>query len=146
MSAQRSRHLLMQALVRGSASYGTSPTLNNVDAELEELGRCARLQPLKRQRLLQVIHASRAIDTCLASILRDNGITPEHGIGKMLKQLTSLHPSIRGYLDHSRVSAFRSSIANKRNHYAHNAASFPNSTQEVDKLVAEVHACMAMIL
>jgi hypothetical protein len=42
MSARKSRHLLMQALVRSSALYGAHPQLADIDAELEELGRCSR--------------------------------------------------------------------------------------------------------
>ena len=146
MSARKSRHLLMQALVKGAPSYGGDPLLVAVNRELEELGRCTRLQPLTRQRLLQVLHASRALDTCLSSILRANNITPNHGIGKMLHQLRSMPPATRGYLNYSAASAFVASIANPRNRYAHKAASFPSSTREVDRLVAEVHACMSMVL
>lgn len=146
MSARKSRHLLMQALVRGSSIYTARNNLRDVDAELAELGRCARLRPVSRQRLLQVIHASRALDSCLREILKSNGVNPTHGIGGMLAQLRTLHPSTRGYLDHATANAFRTSIANKRNRYAHNAGSFPSSTLEVDRLVADVYACMALIL
>lgn len=136
----------MQALVRGARIYNTDPLMQAVDRELQELGRCVRLQPLTRQRLLQIIHASRALDTCLGSILRANGITPKSGIGKMLHQLRALPPATRGYLDHSGAVAFSASIAHSRNKYAHTAGSFPSSIQEVDKLVSEVHACMSVIL
>lgn len=136
----------MQALVKGAPSYGTDPLLQAVDNELQELGRCVRLQPLTRQRLLQVLHASRAIDTCLRSILHAHGITPASGIGKMLHQLRSLPPATRGYINHAAATAFVASIAYPRNRYAHAADSFPGSTQEVDRMVSEVHACMAMIL
>lgn len=146
MSARRSRHKLMQALIKGSAAYNTNPGYSNVEAEIEELGNCIRLQPLKRQRLLQVIHAGRSIDTCLSLILIDNGIVPSHGIGGKLKQLKSLNPSTRGYLDHATATAFGKSIANKRNIYAHRAGAFPTSTSEVDTFVAEVHACLTMLL
>lgn len=146
MSTMRSRNKLMQALVRGSTIYGTTPELNHVDAELEELGRCRGMQPVKRQRLLQVFHASRALDTCLASVLRSHNRTPRSGIGTMLNQLKTLPPNARGYLDHNTARAFKSTIAHKRNRYAHRAGEFPTSSQEADSLVAEVHACMAMIL
>lgn len=146
MSARRSRHQLMQALVKGAPLYGVDPLMQAVNRELEELGRCTRLSPLTRQRLLQVIHASRALDTCLSAVLRAKGVAPNHGIGKMLHQLRTLPPATRGYLDHAAASAFVSSNANPRNRYAHRAASFPTSTQEVDRLVAEVHACMCIIL
>ncbi len=146
MSATKSRHRLMQALVRGSVMYGTDPNLNHVDTELGELGNCGRLQPVKRQRLLQVFHASRALDTCLHTVLLLNGVTPKNGIGAMLNQLKALPPNVRGYMTHSKASAFKSSIAYKRNRYAHKAASFPSSTKEVDDLVSEVHACLASIL
>lgn len=146
MSSRKARHLAMQAILRGSAVFGLSPDFAHVDRELAELGSCNRLQPLNRQRLLQVIHASRALDTCLRSLLLLNGKKPDHGIGKMLHQLKLLPPQSRAYLDHSTATAFVSSIAHTRNRYAHRAASFPTSTQEVDKLVAEVQACLASIL
>jgi hypothetical protein len=146
VSSRKSRHQLMQALLKGAPSYGTDPLLQAVDNELQELGRCVRLQPLTRQRLLQVLHASRAIDTCLRSILVAYGISPAFGIGKMLHQLRSLPPATRGYLSHAAAAAFVASIANPRNRYAHVAGSFPSSTREVDRIVSEVHACMAMIL
>lgn len=146
MSARKSRHLLMQALVRGAPAYTTDPLMQAVDRELQELGRCLRLQPVTRQRLLQVIHASRAFDTCLGSILRANGKVPQSGIGHMLHQLRTLPPAMRGYLNHSGAVAFSTSIAHPRNKYAHTAGSFPTSTQEVDRLVSEVHACMSIIL
>lgn len=148
MSSRRSRHKLMQALVRGSPAYALNPDFRLVDSELAELGACVRLQPLKRQRLLQVIHASRAMDTCLASVLRNNGIDPRAapGIGKMLDSLKSLHPSTRGYLDHPTATGFKRAIADKRNLYAHRAGAFPNSTSEVDIFVSEIYACMSMVL
>lgn len=146
MGATQSRHKLMQALVRGSIIYGANPSLSHVDAELEELGRCVRLQPIRRQRLLQVIHASRALDTCLSAVIASNGITPQHGIGKMLGQLRALTPNSYGYMSHGTASAFISTIAHKRNRYAHQAGSFPSSTKEVDELVSEVHACLSTIL
>ncbi|WP_214647901.1 hypothetical protein [Novosphingobium aerophilum] len=146
MSARKSRHQLMQALVRGSTIYLGDPDVAHVDTELGELGRCLRLQPPKRQRLLQVMHASRALDTLLSSILKSHGVQPAHGIGKMLHQLKGLPPAAQGYLDHKTSTAFVSAIAHKRNRYAHRANAFPTSNQEVDRLVAEIHACMAMIL
>jgi hypothetical protein len=146
MSAAKSRHKLMQVLVRGSLPYARDPLMQAIELELDELGRCNGLQPLKRQRLLQVIHASRSLDTCLSSILRSHGIVPKHGIGKMLHQLRTLPQAARGYLDHSTASAFVGSIARPRNRYAHKAGTFPNSSQEVDRLISEVHACMSIIL
>ena len=136
----------MRALVKGAPSYSVDLLMQAVDRELEELGGSTRMQPLTRQRLLQVIHASRALDTSLRAILLANNIVPNHGIGKMLHQMRSLPPATRGYLDYAAASGFVTSIANTRNRYAHKAASFPSSTQEVDRLVAEVHACMSMIL
>lgn len=146
MSSRKSRHKLMQVLVKGSAGYGTVPGYNQVESELEELGNCGRIQPLKRQRLLQVIHASRSIDTCLSLILRANGVNPSYGIGGQLMQLKTLHPSIRGYLDHPTATTFRKSISDRRNIYAHRAGEFPRSTKEVDDFVSEVHACLTMVL
>jgi hypothetical protein len=136
----------MQALVRGSTNYGSDPSLNSVDSELDELGRCGRIKPVKRQRLLQVIHASRALDTCLSAVLRGNGVQPNHGIGKMLDQLKALPPRAKGYMDHPAVTNFKSAIAYKRNRYAHAAGTFPTSTKEVDDIVSEIHSCLSVII
>lgn len=146
MSARKSRHLLMQALVRSSPLFSARPDLRLVDVELTELGRCTGLQPLYRQRLLQVIHASRAIDTLLTAILVTNGQSPKSGIGGKLHQLKLLPPAARGHLDHAAASAFEIAIAHKRNRYAHLAGTFPSSQQEADRFVSEVHACLAMIV
>jgi hypothetical protein len=135
----------MQALVRSSPLFGVLPDLNWVDAELAELGRC-KLQPLYRQRLLQVIHASRAIDTFLSAILVKNGQSPKSGIGGKLHQLKTLPPTVRGYLNHAMASAFEIAIAKKRNRYAHTAGSFPTSQHEADQFVSEVHACLTKIV
>lgn len=141
-----SRHQLMQALVRGSAHYGADVRLNHVDAELAELGGCDRIKTVHRQRLLKVLHAGRAIDTTLGVILQANGQAPNHGIGARLKQLSSLAPATRGYMDGTTVGAYRNSVAKVRNRYAHNAGAFPTSTLETAKFVSEVHACMTLIL
>lgn len=144
--SKNARHMLMQALVRGSAHYGTAVRMNHVEDELAELGSVDRTKPVKRQRLLKVIHAARAIDTTLGVILDANGKAPQHGIGNRLNQMKTLPPAIRGYMDHPTVVGYRSSIASVRNNYSHNAGAFPTSTHEVDKFMSEVHACMALIL
>lgn len=144
--SKSARHKLMQALVRGSAHYGTAVRLNHVEDELDELGRCDRVEPIRRRRLLKLIHAARAIDTTLGVILDANGISPQHGIGNRLNQLKTLAPATRGYLNHTTVVAYRTSIANVRNNYAHNAGAFPTSTHEIEGFVSEVHACMTLVL
>lgn len=140
------RHKLMLALVRGSTHYGADVRLNHVEEELSELGSVERAKPVKRQRLLKIIHASRAIDTTLGVILDVNGITPLHGIGKRLAQLKTLPPATRGYIDHPTMVTYRASVAGVRNKYAHNAGAFPTATLEVEKFVSEVQACMVLIL
>jgi hypothetical protein len=146
MSARRSRHLAIQALVRGSSLFTTNPELSQVDAELEELGRCNALQPVKRQRLLQVIHSTRALDTSLLVVLRHHGKDPKYSIGKMLHQLPSLPSGAVGHLTHNAVVGFVGGICGLRNRYAHKAGAFPTSTLEVDGLVARIHSCILAIL
>lgn len=146
MGGKKDRHLTMKALISGSTYYGRAADLNHVDTELTELGRCNRLQPVKRQRLLQILHATRALDTCLHAILSINGKIPQHSIGPMLHQLKALPPHVRGYLDDSTVRAFVASISRKRNLYVHRAASFPSSTQEVERVLSEIDACLTRIL
>lgn len=146
MSARKARHKAMQAIVRGSSLYGTCPELNHVEQEFAELGACNAMQPLKRQRFLQIMHAARALDTTLHVVIKAAGGAPRHGIGKMLHQLPSLPPSSRGHLSSPVATSFVSSICTSRNRYAHKAGAFPTSQQEADSLVAEVHACVALIL
>jgi hypothetical protein len=126
--------------------WGKRPELAQIDSELLELGRCNRLEPISRQRLLQIIHASRSIDTFLSTLLVANGIAPKSGIGGKLHQLKSLNPNTKGYLTHSAATAFETDIARKRNLYAHSAGTFPTSTNEVDRFVAAVHSCLALII
>lgn len=146
MSARKARHKTMQALVRGSRLFGANPDLNHVDNELGDLGRCNSLQPVRRQRFLQIMHATRALDTTLTVVLTSAGLVPRHGIGKMLHQLPSLPRTTQGYLSQSAKTSFVTGICPTRNRYAHKAGAFPTSQREVDIVVSEIHACMAAVL
>ncbi|HVJ78103.1 MAG TPA: hypothetical protein VM620_09730 [Hyphomicrobium sp.] len=146
MSVRKSRHQAMLALLVGSATYGARREIAQIALELSELGRCSRLQPLNRQRLLQVIHASRAIDTCLSTILAANGINPKSGIGGKLYQLNGIPRGRRGHLPTQQAKNFEVAIAHKRNRYTHSAGAFPTSAHEVDTFVSDVQACLTMVL
>jgi hypothetical protein len=136
----------MQAIVAGSHLFPSSVELANVQSELAELGRCDRLQPLTRQRLLQIIHASRALDTSLTVVMKHNALPPAFGIGKMLWKLSALPAGAQGRISVAARKTFISAISDVRNRYAHHANAFPNSNLEVDRLMSETEACLSVVL
>jgi hypothetical protein len=121
--------------------------LAQVEHELVELEHCDRVMPEKRKRLLQVLHATRALDTTLGEVLVQNGISsPPMSLGPRLRQLAHIPSGTRGHLSQSAIQGYVAAISTGRNKYAHRANAFPSSTLEVDRIVSEVGACLADIL
>lgn len=146
MSASGKRHETLRAIVRGSSQYLLAPEFERVDAELLELTRCARIQPERRKRLLQAIHATRALDTSLGVLLNLHGVAPEQSLGPRMTQMANLPANLRGHLPQSVVLSFRASICNKRNKCVHNADHYPTSAHEVDALVSDIETCLSAFM
>lgn len=146
MSASGKRHETLRAIVRGSSSFLLAPEFSKVDTELLELTRCSRIQPEKRKRLLQAIHATRALDTSLGALLTLHGVAPEHSLGPRMSQMANLPTHLRGHLPQSLVIGFRKSICDKRNKCVHNADHYPASSQEIDVLVSDIQTCLSAFM
>ncbi len=80
----------MKALAKGAKVISSPDAYDHVVDELDELGRTARVMPLRRRRLLQSIHSLRALESAMKAVLRGNNIKPDHSMGDLMKQLGNL--------------------------------------------------------
>lgn len=87
MANHRQRITALQALVAGSV-LGGGPLGAIVNAEFEEVVRAGRVRILDRRYLLQVLHATRALDSALRGFIAHHGI-PNGGnsLGSYLRAL-----------------------------------------------------------
>lgn len=138
------RILTLQALT--SHSLRGSPTLPNVLQDLGEVIRVNALQPLRRRCLLQVLLSTRSIDTSLATYAASRRI-PLGGrsLGAYLRSFNTHTVAGVGRLSHLERQQFQNRIVNRRNHFMHEAGAYPAGVHEVDRLLAEMHACLARV-
>jgi hypothetical protein len=146
MSASQKRHDTLRAIIRGSLLYQQAPEFAQIDAELQELSNCRRVNPDRRKRLLQVIHSTRALDSALGTLLTLHGHIPADSLGPRMNQLKNLPAAQRGHLSQATIDTLRKAICRKRNRFVHNANAYPTSTMEVDSLVADIHTCFSALM
>jgi hypothetical protein len=129
----------MRALVAGASC---AATLQDVDNELHEIIGATKVQLERRKHLLQILHATRALDTVLGKVLASYGTSSiPHSIGPRLRCFAALPTMHAGHITLRTVHQFNQSICNPRNRYMHNADAFPRSAREADRLISAVEAC-----
>jgi hypothetical protein len=134
----------MRALVAGSSCSGQ---LHAVDSELREIVNVSKVHLERRKHLLQVLHATRALDTALGTMLAGYGIAPvPHSIGPRLSKFGTLPAGHAGYLAQNTIGQFKRSICGPRNDFIHKADAFPRSFREADRLVSAIESCFAMTI
>lgn len=144
--SRRQRHETMKALAMGATVISSPDAYDHVVHELDELGRTIRVMPQRRRRLLQSMHALRALESAMKAVLRGNGITPAHSIGDLIKQLgnldhanpSRLHPAVRNRL-HTGLRVYRNRLMHQANYY-------PAANHELETMLSEVETCFALIV
>ena len=117
-----------------------------VHEEFELVFECARVRRLDRRWLLQIIHASRALDTTLAQFTSLNGRRGNGTLGGYLVWLRhDLRPAHRRLPEPER-RIFQNAIVNVRNRYMHQAGALPANVVEVTDLLDEMDACLSRVL
>jgi hypothetical protein len=129
------------------AGASCSSQLTTVDRELLELAGTTKVQLERRKHLMQILHATRALDTALGEVLRNYGIVPvPHSIGKRLWEFNHLPSAHTGYLADHIVHQFRQTVCNPRNRFMHEADAFPRGHRETDAVVSAIEACFSMVV
>lgn len=148
MSAYKRRVDTLKALVAGSV-IGTHSAENTlIEEEFDEAGSTMRVPQLRRRKLLQVLHTTRALDSALKCFLTHHGI-PLGGrsLGSYLTGLKNNagHTTLSPLLEVSRLR-YQTNIADPRNQYMHQAGAYPNTDGDIMTLVSEMHACLTEVL
>jgi hypothetical protein len=134
----------LRALIAGASC---AASLGKVDREILELAGAAKVQIEKRKHLMQILHATRALDSALGEALRSYGIgNVPFSLGDRLWAHNNLpvgHPS---HLASHVVHRFIRMVCRPRNTFMHEADAFPRSYREADALISEIEACFTMVL
>ena len=135
----------MSMLVSGAPDLGG--VVAAVTAEFAQASRVRRMLPEERRRLLQVLHATRALDTTLSEVVRVRAnpvVHQPHSLGQYLDVLAG--PGTRsGTLPHQDRVLYKRTIADVRNRFMHEADSYPES-HELAALLGQMTACLAKVL
>jgi hypothetical protein len=146
MSVHKRRVATLKAIVAGSI-VASSPDSALINEEFDGVYEAQRLPNLRRRRLLQVLHSTRALDTFLATFLNTHGISSKSSLGGYLTAL-SKHSSatLSSQLSVHERDLFQTQIVSLRNTYMHKAGSFPKHDHEVLTLLSDMEACLARVI
>ena len=135
----------IEALIAGSV-VASSPKSINIYHEIDAVLRSNKV-PGNRGALLHVLHTTRVLDTTLQEFLQQRAIPAPvpPNLRAYLNKLTNHGAAGVGTLPTSRRDHYKHSIVDKRNLYMHQADTFPSKV-EADRLLAEMHACVAEVL
>jgi hypothetical protein len=101
----------------------------------------ARVTPERRRHLLQLLHATRDLDTALKEVIRGSGVSPRNSLGPVLHQLTQIPAGAPGHLTHADYNRFMRTVRVARNKFAHEANAFPRSARETEGILSEIEVC-----
>ncbi len=149
MTGHTSRVRTMQALVASLGVLASGQSVGTVQTELGEISRTRRVRAGARRRLLQVIHASRALDTLLKEFVRYHGCNPRKGtpnsLGSYLVALEEHSVTGLGNLHRNQRKRFQRVIVDPRNKYTHEAGATPATDAELAMFLSEIDACLAAV-
>ena len=142
MANHRQRITALQALVAGSVLGGTLLAAA-VNAEFDEVARAGRVRILNRRYLLQVLHATRALDSALRGFIAHHGITNAgNSLGSYLYALRNSPLPVPSPLAEAQRLYFQNQIVDVRNTYMHQAGTAPLNDNELVILVADMETCL----
>ena len=144
--SRRQRHEMMKALAKGAKAVSSPNDYDHVIQELDELGRTTRIMPLRRRRLLQSIHALRALESAMKTVLRGNGVIPRHSIGDLIRQLENLPPANPSRLQPAIRLRLHAGLRVYRNRLMHQANYYPTANHELESMLGEAETCFSLIV
>jgi hypothetical protein len=126
-----------------------STTASEITREFDEVYDVRRVRKVPRRLLLQVLHSSRALDTCLKEIVVLNGGSPPETLGGSIKHFADTAGPLGVPLKVT-VPTWRQDnqrlIANERNKFMHEADVYPTTASDIAALLSNMHACLIDVL
>lgn len=125
---------------------GSHPTLVNDSRTPDVVRELRRVIETKRiagadRWLLQVLHTTRALDTCLSRVVAQQGWTVSPpSLGPYLTKLRS-----QGIIVEHQRHHWQDNLVNPRNTYMHSANQMPHQHM-ADDLLNEMDSCMSIVL
>lgn len=146
MKASGKRIETLIILVNASPGFQDVSVKSAVIDELQEIKRLAGMQPLRRRRLLGLLHLSRCLETSLRSVVQANAIAlarDKRNMGGYLNALVNASPSL---LPRVVKEDCVNRVANLRNRIAHVAGEYPANDLLFDGAVQAAHGCLTIVL
>lgn len=146
MKASGKRIDTLILLVNASPGFQDVVVKAAVIDELQEIKRLAGMQPLRRRRLLGLLHLSRCLETSLRSVVQSKAITlplDRRNMGGYLNALVNASPSL---LPRIVKDDCIKRVANLRNRIAHVAGEYPANDVLLDGAVQAAHGCLIIVL
>ncbi len=146
MEGDRRRVQALQALIAGSIING-QPEFLAIQSEFQAVYDRRGVRNLNGRRLLQVLHAFRALDSSLQALLVADGQSRSTSIGGTLNQLTSHGVNRTGLkLTGPLRAQHQKNVADVRNAYLHSAGLFPASGGEVSDILHRLESCLQDVI
>jgi hypothetical protein len=145
---RKNRAKTLRTLIQGTMSEYSTHWGSVITGEMNELVKTHTVTPPRRRWLLQILHTSRALESCLLCFVNYHGIRDpaDRALGQYLTRLTN-HP--RGpiaNLSESSRSKYQAEVVDKRNKYLHVAGAYPNGEPEVGSILGGAEACLVEVL
>lgn len=142
----RRRIETLKVLVDGSI-VSTHAIHPYVISEFDLVHEARRVPQLPRRYLLQVLHATRALDSYLSAFNNLHGLAPHaRALGQYLTALANHTHAALSHLSELDRLRFQRTIANIRNRFMHEAGAFPVREAEVENLLAEMDALLSLVV
>ena len=139
----------LQALCAGLPCLATSSSLGNIQSEFAEVHAVGRIRFVRRRRILEILHSTRALDTTLRVFITHHGCTGRRGtprgLGQYLCALRDHSVAGLGHLTPTDTQRFVRNISDERNRYIHEAGKNPTADVDVQILLSEMHACLTIV-
>jgi hypothetical protein len=148
VSTHSRRIKALKVLVAGATALATHPARGRIVQELDEVSRARSVSANHRQRVLQILHTTRALDSTLSVFTSFHRCAPKRAaLGSYLHELTRhTSPTLGSRLSLTDRARFQADIVDVRNHYMHEAGAYPVDDTEVRTLLSDMQDCLITIL
>ena len=147
MSVSAARIRTLQALVAASPACSRSTTVLHINKEIQALDNARHAMPTARRWLLEVLHCTRALDSTLSAVIMHYHCPClGNSLGKSLRALERHSLPTLARLAPGRAGHYQVTLVGHRNRYMHSANAYPPNSREADRIVGEMHSCLAEVL